>query len=63
MPYLSAAENAKCDVFVAGDKELHALNPIGAIQAPLAKGFLVRYPEDLRQNAQKILSEGGWGRA
>nr|VFK13596.1 MAG: hypothetical protein BECKLPF1236B_GA0070989_104919 [Candidatus Kentron sp. LPFa] len=42
---------------------LYALNPIGAIQAPLAKGFLVRYPEDLRQNAQKFLSVCGWGLA
>nr|VFK65831.1 MAG: putative toxin-antitoxin system toxin component, PIN family [Candidatus Kentron sp. UNK]VFK71572.1 MAG: putative toxin-antitoxin system toxin component, PIN family [Candidatus Kentron sp. UNK] len=39
MPHLSAAENAQCDVFVTGDKELHALNPIGAMQVLSPRDF------------------------
>nr|VFJ63246.1 MAG: putative toxin-antitoxin system toxin component, PIN family [Candidatus Kentron sp. DK] len=31
-PHLSAAENAQCEFFVTGDKELWALDPIGAMR-------------------------------
>ena len=39
MPHLSAAENSTCDVFVTGDKELWALNPIGAMKVLSPRDF------------------------
>jgi len=39
IPHLSAAENAQCSVFVTGDKELWATNPIGEMSVCSPRDF------------------------
>nr|VFJ72850.1 MAG: putative toxin-antitoxin system toxin component, PIN family [Candidatus Kentron sp. FW] len=39
MSHLCAAENAGCAVFITGDKELQALDPIGAMRVLSPRGF------------------------
>jgi putative PIN family toxin of toxin-antitoxin system len=39
MPHISAAENAGCNAFVTGDKELWSLNPIGSMQILSPRDF------------------------
>ena len=48
MPHLCAAESAGCAVFVTGDKELQALDPIGAMR--------VLSPRDFREMFEVSLS-------
>jgi len=39
VPHLSAAENAKCDYFVTGDKDLWSVSPLGTMQVLSPRDF------------------------
>jgi len=39
VPHLSAAETAKCECFVTGDKELLSVSPVGTMQVLSPRGF------------------------
>jgi putative PIN family toxin of toxin-antitoxin system len=49
VPHLSAAETAKCECFVTGDKELWSVSPVGTMQVLSPRDFwkaLQAQPDD-----------------